>query len=168
VNTEAIVQDLVATFPEAYAGIDPQREFGPDPPDDHWLTYVALPYVRRWVEERALALDQSAETTRVVDPEALRRYLAWIERYADGADRDLRNLLQIECFEGTPWVEDVLDLCGPHTLALLRDAQVTLAGTNGRIGRWRDPSRPGRSPEAEAKRARKPRWGPAEWKHRRT
>jgi hypothetical protein len=90
-------------------------------------------------EEHALVVDRPAQTVRVVDEERLRRWFAFVERYADGADRDMRNLLMIECFEGTPWVEDVIELCGPHTVALLREAQVVLANANGWIGRWRVP-----------------------------
>jgi hypothetical protein len=53
-----------------------------------------------------------------------------------------QTLLQIECFEGVGWVEDVSELLGPATRALLEDAQGWMPPYNGQIGRWAEKPRP--------------------------
>ena len=57
--------------------------------------------------------------------DVFRRFWDFIEEEAQSGkgDNDLETLLQIECFEGVRWVEDVVGYLGPATRALLDDAQ---------------------------------------------
>lgn len=66
------------------------------------------------------------------------RWWAFMEAEAERAreEPELATLLQIECFEGVGWVEDLGTPLGPATRALLRDARGWLAEYNGQIGVW--------------------------------
>ena len=113
----------------------------------HWtaeepLPYLALADARQWIEDHALAVsgDPATAAVRVGYVDLMRRFWEFVETEAQAGqgDRDLENLLQIECFEGVPWVEDLIEFVGPRTRELLVDAQTSLAPYNRAIGRWPD------------------------------
>ena len=124
----------MAAVPEAFS--NSSREGYREEP----LPYIALADARVWLEEHALDVSFRAmrATVRPEHVEVMRRFWEFVEAQAQGADGDkqLKTLLQIECFEGVGWVEDVSDYVGPVTRELLRDAQVWLAQYNRQVGRW--------------------------------
>lgn len=143
---EPFVRGLAAALPEAFAGIDLVDEYdfsaevGEDEVDeDGWGTTLALGHAVRWIEERALAVSRRSERTaiRPEGEEPLRRFFAHMEAVIADTPEDEQGWIAVELFEGVPWTEDVIDVLGPHTRALLRRAQVQLAPYNGWIGRWR-------------------------------
>ena len=136
-NARAFVEELMAAVPEAFAE-EGDRDFylGDEP-----LSYPALGAARIWLEEHAIDVSfarRPAARLRDDHADAFRRFWAFVERQAEAAadDEHLATLLQIECFEGVGWVEDLVDHLGPRTRALLGDAQVWLAPYNGQVGRW--------------------------------
>lgn len=104
------------------------------------LTYSALGDARIWIEEHALdvSLRPRRATVHSEHVDVVRRFWDFIEVQAQSGKggRELETLLQIECFEGVGWVEDVAEYLGPATAALLADAQRWLAASNGQVGRW--------------------------------
>jgi hypothetical protein len=122
------VESLIAAVPEACEDID-------EP-----LAYVALGSARAWIEEHALRITivPPRATVRPEHADTVRRFWAFVEdeAVAGRGDDQLETLLQIECFEGVGWVEDVIEYVGPRTRELLVDAQDGLARFNGSIGRW--------------------------------
>jgi hypothetical protein len=115
-------------------------------PDERWLAYVAVPDARTWIERNALDIDHVACAARVRPggEDALRRYFDYFESLASDLDRDVRNLLMIELFESTPWVQDVIDYVGPYLRAVMTQAQTQLAWSSSAIGRWPEPPTPRR------------------------
>lgn len=126
----AFVQALRAAMPEAFGDRD-----------DDSLAYPALGDARIWLEEHAIRVRRRPlrASVRPGFEDAVRRYWHFVEDQAraGAGDGDLETLLQIECFEGVGWVEDLGDYLGPRTRELLTDAQESsLAHVNGQIGRW--------------------------------
>jgi hypothetical protein len=136
VDDRRFVERLIATVPEAFADAG-DREFYLD---DEPLSYPALGHARIWLEDNALRIRILPRRARVRPDhvDVFRRFWTFIEEEAQSGkgDDDLETLLQIECFEGVGWVEDVLEYLGPATRALLDDAQRSLSRYNGQIGRW--------------------------------
>ena len=124
----------MAAIPEAFS--DSSRAGYLEEP----LPYIALADARVWLEENALDISfrPMRATVRPERVEVMQRFWEFVEAQAQRADEDsrLKTLLQIECFEGVGWVEDVSDYVGPATRVLLRDAQGWLAQYNGQVGRW--------------------------------
>jgi hypothetical protein len=62
--------------------------------------------------------------------DVVRRFWGFVEEQAEHAADDvhLRSLLQIECFEGVGWVEDVIEYLGPRTRDVLADAHSAASG----------------------------------------
>jgi hypothetical protein len=147
VDEERFVTGLAAALPEAFADRDVRDEYYVDY-DDSWLTYPALGDARMWLEEHAIRISLAARQVAVLPggEDRLRRFFAYMEEVAAGADDDerLANLLMIELFEGVVWTEDVIEYLGPRTRALLEDARVLLADANHAIGRWPEPKPPKR------------------------
>jgi hypothetical protein len=133
-DERAFVEALLAAMPEL-AG-DHECSFG----EQGALAYPALGDARIWLEEHAIAVRRKPPraSVRRGHEDAVRRFWDFVEAQAvaGAGDDDLENLLQIECFEGVGWVEDLGEYLGPRTRELLADAQVTLAHVNGQIGRW--------------------------------
>jgi hypothetical protein len=123
VDERSFVESLRAAIPEAFTDA---ADLSEEP-----LLYVALGDARIWLEDHAHV-------------EVVRRFWDFIEEQAQRGkgDRALETLLQIECFEGVGWVEDVSELLGPATRVLLEDARRWLAPYNGQVGRWAE--KPGR------------------------
>ena len=121
--------------PEAFSGPDDEYYYLEEP-----LPYLALGYARSWLEDNALdiSIRPMRATVRPEHSDAFQRFWNFIEAQAHRAngDKRLETLLQIECFEGVGWVEDVLECLGPQTRRLLLDAQRWLAWYNGQVGRW--------------------------------
>src|SRR4051794_28952868 len=101
VDDRRFVEDLIAALPEAF----PDRADALDEP----LPYVALGDARIWIEEHALRISRVSRRARVRPgrADALRRFWDFVEACAETADADMKTLLQIECFEGVEWVDDV-------------------------------------------------------------
>lgn len=141
-NGEHFVRGLADAVPEAFAGIAVAAEYDyaahEQPGEDAWARTIALADAVTWMEAEALVVDRRQASTAVRRPDVLQRFFAYIEGVLveHASDRD-RGWIMVELFEGIPWVEDVIDFLGPHTTALLRDAQDVLARYNGRIGRWK-------------------------------
>jgi hypothetical protein len=141
VDERAFVEALMAAVPEAFADERERQRYREEP-----LVYGALADARIWLEEHALDLPLIGQRRPArVRPEhagALRRFWNFVEEQAQAhqGDREVETLLQIECFEGVGWVEDVMDLVGPRTRVLLLDAQDWLAPYNRAVGRWSPPS----------------------------
>lgn len=138
----SFVERLVAAVPEAFTdAANREDHLGEEP-----LPYMALADARIWIEDHALhvSLRPMRAKVRSAHVDVVRRFWDFIEAQAQAGkgDRDLETLLQIECFEGVGWVEDVSEYLGPATRALLDDAQRWLAPYNGQVGRWGE--QPGR------------------------
>jgi hypothetical protein len=134
VNEREFVDAVIAAVPEAF---DDVSDYLAEP-----LPYVALGDARMWLEEHALQIGVLPRRARVRPEleEAFRRFWAFVEEQARDADDDMKTMLQIECFEGVGWVEDVIEYVGPATRQLLADAQVWLARYNRSVGRWNEVS----------------------------
>jgi hypothetical protein len=94
----------------------------PDDEDYHLdepLPYVALGDTRIWLEDNALdiSIRPIRATVRPEHRDAFRRFWNFIEAQAHrgNGDKGLETLLQIECFEGVGWVDDVLEYLGRQT-----------------------------------------------------
>lgn len=114
----AFVEQLTAAVPEAF----PDRSAAFDL-DGEPLSYAALGDARIWLEQHALRtsiLGRKA-TVRAEHEDVFRRFWAFVERQAEAGrgDTDLETLIQLECFEGVVWIDDVLDYLGPATRALM-------------------------------------------------
>ena len=130
-DREAFVRALIAQVPEAH---DPQYWFDDDGSP---LPYIALADTRTWLEDHALDI-RTAPLRASVRPgseDLFQGFWDFIEIQAASTDRDLRNLLAIELFEGVWWTEDVMEYLGQRTRELLEEARVRLASTNDAIGR---------------------------------
>jgi hypothetical protein len=119
VDERSFVESRMAAIPEAFTDA---ADLNDEP-----LPYVALGDVRMWLEDNALniALRPMRATVRAEYVDVVRRFWDFVEWQAQRGkgDRALETLPQIECFEGVGWVEDVSELLGPATRALLEDAQ---------------------------------------------
>jgi hypothetical protein len=116
------------------------------------LSYPALGDARIWLEDHALDISGVVRLQAKVKSEradVFARFWDFVEAQARAArdDQTLRTLLQIECFEGVGWVEDVIEYPGPETRALLANAQQWLARYNGQVGRWAE-RRPRKKPRS--------------------
>jgi hypothetical protein len=135
VDNRSFVESLMKAVPEAFSGPDDERYYLGEP-----LPYVALGDARIWLENNALDVSilPMHASVRSEHTDAFRRFWNFIEAQARRANGDeaLKTLLQIECFEGVGWVEDVLEYVGPETRRLLLDAQRWLASYNDQVGRW--------------------------------
>jgi hypothetical protein len=130
-------QSLMATVPEAFADPGDREYYLGDEP----LAYPALGNARMWIENHALELSGMARLhadVKTGHADVVTRFWDFVESQARDARQDtaLRTLLQVECFEGVGWVEDLVEYLGPETRALLVDAQTWLSRFNGQIGRW--------------------------------
>lgn len=138
VDDQRFVAALMAALPEAFAG---RRDEAPSPSPS---PYSALAHARIWLEDNALRISLVPRRARLrpEQADAFRRFWDFVEdQLVEGrGDDELETLLQIECFEGVGWVEDLSEHLGPGTRALLRDAQAHLARYNGQVGRWADGS----------------------------
>jgi hypothetical protein len=136
VDERGFVEALIAAMPEAFDGPTAREDFLDDEP----LAYPALGHARSWLEDDAIKVWWVPLRARVRPgcEDAVRRFWAFVEEQAQAGagDVELANLLQIECFEGAGWVEDVGEYLGPRTRELLVDAQDGLARSNGQVGRW--------------------------------
>ena len=128
----------MAAVPEAFADTDDHEHYylGDEP-----LPYPALGDARIWLEDHALEISSMVRRhaeVKAEHAEAFARFWDFVESQARAARDDpaLRTMLQIECFEGVGWVEDVVQYLGPETRELLVDAQEWLARYNGQVGRW--------------------------------
>lgn len=128
------VTELMAAVPEAFTDRDAQ-DLSEEP-----LPCTALGHARIWLEEHALQISLLPRRAKVRPRcgDVFQRFWDFVETQAcEGkGDRALETLLQIECFEGVGWVEDVSAYLGPRTGELLMDAQGWLASDNGQVGRW--------------------------------
>ena len=130
------VDELMAAVPQAFTERDAE-DFREDP-----LTYTALGHARIWLEAHALQVSSFPRTTRVRTEHVrvFQRFWDFVERQACSGkgDGELETLLQIECFEGVGWVDDVSTYLGPRTGELLSEARRWLADYNDQVGRWAD------------------------------
>ena len=130
------VEALMAAVPEAFDRPSAREDYLDDEP----LAYPALGHARIWLEDHAIKIWLVPLRARVRPgrEDVVRRFWAFVEDQAQAGAGDvaLENLLQIECFEGVGWVEDLGEYLGPRTRELLVDAQDGLARSNGQIGRW--------------------------------
>ena len=135
-DERGFVEALMAAMPEAFDGPTAREDFLDDEP----LTYPALGHARIWLEDHAIKVRwvPLRASVRPGREDVVRRFWAFVEdqALAGAGDVALENLLQIECFEGVGWVEDLGEYLGPRTRELLVDAQDGLAHSNGQIGRW--------------------------------
>jgi hypothetical protein len=133
-DERAFVEALLAAMPELSGDRDRYLD------EQGALAYPALGDARIWLEDHAIAVRRLPlrASVRPGREDVVRRFWDFVEAQAVAAagDDDLENLLQIECFEGVGWVEDLGEYLGPRTRELLADAQVTLAHANRQIGRW--------------------------------
>ena len=149
-NGERFVRGLADALPEAFAGVDlvekydhtrwaTAEELAQVPPgDDAWARTTALANAVRWIEQEALAISR-AERAAVIRPDradAIRRFFTYMETVIAGASDDDRGWIMVELFEGIPWTEDVIEVLGPRTTELLRQAQIDLEPYSWWIGRW--------------------------------
>jgi hypothetical protein len=134
VDERQFVVDLMRALPEA---------FDDSYLDDEPLPYAALGSARSWIEDHAIAISgiwrrRLHARVKPTGADAFARFWDFVEAQALASrhDADLRTLLQIECFEGVGWVEDVIEHLGPETRELLLDAQQWLSIYNDQVGRW--------------------------------
>jgi hypothetical protein len=113
-DARAFVEALIDAVPEA---LDREAELE-DP-----LPYIALGSARMWIEEHALRVDLIRRRRTVRNEEPLRRFWDFVERQLAAGDREVENLVAIECFEGVVWVEEVIEYLGPRTRELFRQAR---------------------------------------------
>jgi hypothetical protein len=114
VDDRGFVEGLIAALPEAFDA--KERAYYLDEP----LPYPALGDARIWLEDHALAgLARRRAKVRPERADAFARFWDFVEAQAACDDPDLRTLLQIECFEGVVWIDDVSEYLGPRTRALL-------------------------------------------------
>jgi hypothetical protein len=142
---ERFIRGLAAALPEAFGDTDLDSEYNYSletaPGDDPWVYSIALADAVEWIEHQALHVVRRRETVAVrpdgEDP--LRRFFAYMEFVIAraGGPRDT-GWIAVEMFEGIPWTEDVITYLGPHTTALLRNAQNTLRRYSSWVGRWSD------------------------------
>ncbi len=130
----SFVAALIAAVPEAFDGDDDAFD------EDGALAYPALGNARSYLEDHAIRIHRLPlrASVRPGGEDVLRRFWDFVEEQAQAGagDERLETLLQIECFEGVGWVEDLIEFVRPRTRELLADAQVGLADANGQIGRW--------------------------------
>jgi hypothetical protein len=135
VDSRSFVESLMKAVPEAFSEPDVEDYYLNEP-----LPYVALGDTRIWLENTALDISTCPMRAKVrpEHSDAFRRFWTFIEDQAHrgNGDKRLETLLQIECFEGVGWVDDVLEYLGPQTRRLLLDAQRWLASYNDQVGRW--------------------------------
>ena len=130
-HDRTFVEALIAAVPEAFAASGAT---------DEPLPYDALGHARIWLEDNALRISIVPRRARLRPEHAdvFRRFWDFVEAQAVSGRGDdaLETLLQIECFEGVGWVEDLSEYLGPRTRELLLDARARLARYSGQIGRW--------------------------------
>jgi hypothetical protein len=135
VDDRSFVEALMVAVPEAFTDRGVVEDLLGEP-----LPYTALAHARIWLEDNALRISIVPRRARL-RPEhvdVFRRFWDFVEAQAlsGKGDGELETLLQIECFEGVGWVEDLSEYVGPSTRDLLHDARARLARYNGQIGRW--------------------------------
>ena len=135
-DERGFVEALMTALPEAFDEATAREHYLDDEP----LAYPALGDARIWLEDHAIKiwLVPLRASVRPGCEDVVRRFWAFVEGQAQAGAGDvaLENLLQIECFEGVGWVEDLGEYLGPRTRELLVQAQDAPERYGGQIGRW--------------------------------
>ncbi len=148
-EAEQFVRGLAAALPEAFGDVDLVEEYDglvdPDiaqammfpPPEGghYWRKTTAAADAIIWLSENALSLDVRAGRTTVLPggEELLARFFDYIESVLAASETDMLWLAD-EIYAGITWTEDVIDLLGPESVALLHRARAELPSTH--VGTW--------------------------------